>query len=126
MATKYLVRKRQNKILYTEALIAAVIIGLISIKYYQVHPAIALLLGFGASILFIFLFFSNKIFRYSFSILFSLVWALAAFIMGQFVEKSSDTTAWVFGILAFGISLLAHKRHFSFLKGAQHYEYEVQ
>ena len=126
MATKYIIRKRQNKILYTEALIAAVIIGLVSIKYYQVHPAIALLIGFGASILFIFLFFANKIFRYSFSILFSLVWALAAFVIGQFVESSSDTTAWVFGIVAFAISLLAHKRHFSFLKDAQYYEYEVQ
>ena len=105
---------------------AAVIIGLVLIEYYQVHPAVALLLGFGASILFISLFFANKIFRYSFSILFSLVWALAAFIVGQFIEKSSDTTAWVFSIVAFGISLLAHKRHFSFLKGAERYEYEVQ
>jgi hypothetical protein len=126
MAAKYIIRKRRNKILYTETLIVAVIIGFVSIKYYQVHPAIALVIALAAWFLLMSLFFANRIFRYSFSILFSIIWGLVAFIIGQFVEKSSDTTAWVFGILAFGFSLFEHKQHFSFLKDSEYYEYEVR
>lgn len=126
MATKYIIRKRQNKILYVEILLAAVIIGFLSINHYKIHPAVAFLIGIGSAASLIFLFFSNRIFRYSFSILFSFIWGWAAFLLGQSIEKASDTTAWVFAIIAFGICLLAHKDHFSFLKGARRYEYEVQ
>lgn len=126
MAAKYFIRKRQNKILYIEILIAAVVLCFFSIHYLQVHPAIGILIGIAAVLLFFFLFFANKIFRYLFSILFSTIWATGAFLAGQYLEKTSNTTAWVIAILAFVISLWAHKEHFSFLKGAKLYEYEIQ
>jgi len=126
MASKFIIRKRQNKILYLEIFIAVGIVCLLSINYYRVHPAIALIIGIVAVLLLISLFFANKIFRYTFSILFSFIWGTAAFLAGQYLEKTSDTTAWVLAVLAFGISLWAHKDHFSFLKSAKLYEYERQ
>jgi len=101
MAAKYIVRKRQNKILYLEIFIAVGIVCLLSINYYRVHPAIALIIGIVAVLLLISLFFANKIFRYTFSILFSFVWGTAAFLAGQYLEKSSDTTAWGISCFSF-------------------------
>ena len=107
MAAKYIIRRRQNKLLSGDTLISIAIIGFILIKYYQVHPAIALLIGIAAYFFSILLFFSTKIFRYLFSVFFSLIWGLAAFVLGQFIETSSDTTASMFGFLAICFSLLA-------------------
>ena len=126
MSGNYIIRKRRNKILDAEILIAAVIISFLSINNYNLHPAIAVLIGIGAAASLIFLFFHNRIFRYSFAILFSFIWGWAAFLIGQSIEKASDTTAWVMAIIGFGFSLLAHKDHFAFIKGARRYEYEVQ
>jgi O-antigen/teichoic acid export membrane protein len=124
MARKYIYRKRQNTILYTEFLGAAVIAALVAIGYFKIHPAIALLVAIAALFLFIYLFFAFRIFRYSFSILFSLAWACGAFLVGQKFEKASNTTAWVFAFLAFCLCLWAHWDHFDFLKSAKVYEYE--
>lgn len=126
MARKYIVRKRQNTILYTEFLAAAGILALFSIGYFKVHPAIALLIAIGSVSLIVYLFFAYKFFRYSFSILFSFGWAFGAFLVGQKFEKSSDTTAWVFAFIAFCFCLWAHWDHFDFLKSAKVYEYERQ
>ncbi len=126
MAAKYIIRKRQNRILFIEVLMAAAVLGFLSFHYLQVDPAIGLLIGIAAVLSFFFLFFANKTFRYLFSILFSIIWASAAFLAGQYLEKNSNTTACVLAILAFGISLWAHKDHFSFLKSAKLYEYEIQ
>jgi hypothetical protein len=73
----------------------------------------------------IFLFFTSKIFRYIFSILFSCLCGFLAFAIGQSIEKSSGTTGWVLAFVAFTVSLLANKEHFSFLKNATISEYEV-
>ena len=48
-----------------------------------------------------------------------------AFAIGQSIEKSSDTTAWVLAFVAFTVSLIANKDHFSFLENARLSEYEV-
>ncbi len=124
MAAKYIIRKRQKTILYTEFFFAALTTGIVAFTYYKLHPATALLVGITTSFLFVILFFANKIFRYLFSILFSLGWALAAFAVGVSIETKTDTTAWVFAIIAFALSLWAHWNHFTFLKQARVYEYE--
>src|SRR3954452_9176477 len=118
MYNNFIIRRRQNKILYTEFLILAVIVGFLSIRYYKVHTAIGFLLGVLSMGLFSALFFANRAFRYLFSITFSLVWGFLAYTIGQAIERTSDTTAWVFMALAFAISLGAHKDHFDFLKSA--------
>ena len=125
MATKYIIRKRQNTILYTEFFLAALATGIVAFTYYKLHTATALLVGIASMFLFAVLFFANSIFRYLFSILFSLGWALLAFVAGVSVETKSDTTGWVFAIITFAMSIWAHWDHFNFMKQAQVYEYEV-
>lgn len=126
MASKYIVRKRQNKILYTEFLLSAGVIAVLSVTYYKTHPAIGLIIGIAALFLFAVLFFKVKIYRYIFSILFSVGWAVVAFLAGESIDKSSDTTAWIFAAIAFALSIWAHWDHFTFLKKAKVYEYERQ
>lgn len=126
MSSKYIVRKRQNKILYTEFLLSAGLIGFLSVSYYKIHPAIGLLIAIAAIFLFAVLSFKIRFFRYIFSILFSLVWTAGAFMAGESIDKSSDTTAWVFAAISFALSIWAHWDHFTFLKNAKVYEYEKQ
>ena len=126
MYNNFIIRRRQNKILYTEFLILAVIVGFLSIRYYKVHPAIGFLSAIFSMRLFLALFFANKMFRYLFSITFSLAWSALAFLLGQLIDANSDITAWVFTVLAFFVSLEAHKNHFDFLKKAKTHEYEIQ
>jgi len=45
MASKYIIRKRQNTILYTEFFLAALATGILTLTYFKLHPAIALLVG---------------------------------------------------------------------------------
>jgi hypothetical protein len=125
MATKYIIRKRQNTILYMEFFLAALATGVVAFTYYKLHPATALLMGIGSMFLFAVLFFANSILRYLFSILFSLGWALLAFVAIVSVETKSDITAWVFAIIAFAMSIWVHWDHFNFIRHAQVYEYEV-
>jgi len=95
MAAKYFVKKRKNKILYTEFFFAALASGMLAYIYFKLHPAIALSVGIASIFAFAFLFFANGIFRYLFSILFSLGWAFLAFFAGHSIETKTDTTAWV-------------------------------
>lgn len=43
MAAKYMVRKRQNTILYAEFFFAALATAILTLAYFKLHPAIALL-----------------------------------------------------------------------------------
>ena len=126
MAGKYIVRKRRNTILYSEFFIAAIVAAIFCVHQFQLHPAIGLLIGIGTLFLLIFLFVSSRIFRYIFSILFSLGWAAGAFSVGQSIDKKSEITSWIFGLVAFAICLWAHYDHFKFIKDAKVYEYERQ
>lgn len=126
MARKYIVRKRQNTILYSEFFISAIVGAIYCVHQFKLHPAIGLLIGIGTLFLLIFLFVSSRIFRYIFSIIFSLGWASAAFFVGHSIDKKSDITSWVFALLAFAICIWAHYDHFKFIKDAKVYEYERQ
>lgn len=70
MSEKYIIRKRQNKILYAEIFIAAVVAGIVSFYYFNVTAGVGLLIGDGMAVLLLlsFLFNINGIFRYSFSL----------------------------------------------------------
>jgi hypothetical protein len=125
MARKYILIKRQNKILYAEFLVASVVGAWLTTACMNWHPAIGILFGIVSYFLIGYLFFAYRFFRYSFSILFSLGWAAAAFVAGQNIERISDTTAWVFAVIAFGLSLWAHWNHFDFLRNAEAREFEM-
>ncbi len=124
MSRKFILQKRQNTILYSEFLITAGIVALLAFGYYKIHPAVALLIAIVSIFIFVYLFFTLRIFRYIFSISFSIGWAYGAFLLGQKLETSSNTTAWVFSLITFCICIWAHWDHFDFLKTAKIYEYE--
>ena len=124
MGRHYIVRRRQNTILYTEVLLTSLITAILSVIYIPLHPAIGLIVAIVSLLLFAFLFFTFSIFRYIFSILFSLVWAAVFYLIGRKFDHASDTTACVFAIIAFCFCIWAHWDHFRFLKNAKVYEYE--
>lgn len=124
MARKYIYRKRYNKILVYEFIIASIAIAVLTVVYLKIHPAIGLLIFIGAAALLIYLFVESRIFRYLFSILFSFGWAGAAYLFGQNLDKKSDTTSIVFAIIALGVSIWAHWDNFQFYKDAKVIEYD--
>src|SRR4051794_39251260 len=101
MHNNLIIRRKRNKILYTEFFIVAAVVGFLSTHLYKVHSAVAFLLGVLSMAFFSTLFFVNRIFRYLFSLTFSLVWAFLAYVLGQLIDHNSDTTALVFMVVAF-------------------------
>lgn len=126
MAKKFILRKRQNKILYTEFFAASIIIALLTVFGLKLHPAIGIIISLVSIFGIVYLFFQFRIFRYLFSTIFSLGWATGAFLVGQQIEKTSNTTGWVLSIVAFAIGLWLHYDHFDFLRKTTVYEYERQ
>lgn len=126
MAKKFTLRKRQNKILYAEFFVASIIIALLTVIGLKLHPAVGIIIALLSIFGIVYLFFQFRIFRYLFSILFSLGWATGAFLIGQQIEKSSNTTGWVLSIVTFAIAIWLHYDHFDFLRKTTVYEYERQ
>jgi hypothetical protein len=120
----YIIHTRQNKILYSELIIASLLSAILLVSYFKLHLALGLLIGIANMILLAVLFVRSRIFRYVFSILFSFCWAVCAHLLGLSIDKKSHTTGWVLAIIVFALSLWAHWDHFTFLRNAKKYEYE--
>lgn len=126
MARSYILRKRENKILYIEFFLLSVLAALLLVINLKLHIAFSIPIAIAALVGMIFLFFQFRLFRYLFSITFSVCWAIGAFLVGQQIEKSGDTTSWVLAVLTLLIALWLHYDHFDFLRKATVYEYEKQ
>ncbi|MBI2284516.1 MAG: hypothetical protein HYU71_12460 [Bacteroidetes bacterium] len=124
MGSKYIIRKRENTILYFEFFLTAGIAAILLTVYLKTHPALGFVMYVAFLFLLWFLFFMFRIFRYFFSILFSLGWSGAAFWVGKAIDEKSTITAWVLGVVIFLFAIWAHWDHFTFLKEAKVYEYE--
>lgn len=107
-----------------EFLIVTIVTTILFMNHFKVHPAFGLLFGIAIIVSLYGLFFTTRIFRYIFSILFAFGWAVGAFAAGELLDKKSDTTGWVFALIAFVISIWAHWRYYTFTKKADVYEYE--
>ena len=122
---KYLFYRRKTAIIFTDIALFSIgfsIWGVLSYKYHWSIGIVTFLILFFATN---YLFFSNRIFRYLFSIVFSAVYGAFFYAIGYYVVKENPTTpAMIFGVLAFLISLWLHKDHFDFLKGAKTIEYD--
>jgi len=70
-----------------------------------------------ALILLSYLFFRVKLFRYLFSIAFSLIWGFMAYAFAQSASRSTSIP-WIAAIVAIFISLTLHKDYFDFESGA--------
>src|SRR5690349_12678604 len=124
MSQAYILHKRRNTILYTEFIFIAAVAGMISSIYMELHPVVGVLIGAVFTLLIAFLFFKFRAFRYSFSLLFSIAWAIGMYLFGKKLDSASDTTSWVLAVVGFCVSLWAHWNHFTFIKKARLLEYE--
>lgn len=125
MARKYILYKRKSAIIFTDIIIFAVSLSILGICYFNYHWSIGLITLIALYVLTFYLFFLNKIFRYVFSLLSSLVYGSLFAILDYLIDKENPTTpALVFGILTFLISLFLHKDHFDFIKGSKFIEYD--
>jgi hypothetical protein len=124
MAGKYIYRKRYIKILVYEFLIASIVIAVLTVVSSKIHPAIGLLIFIGVAALLIYLFVESRIFRYIFSILFSLAWASGAYLVGKNIDKKSIITSIVFIVITLCVSIWAHWDNFQFYKDAKVIEYD--
>jgi hypothetical protein len=124
MSQGYILHKRRNTILYTEFLFMAAGTGMFSSIYMLLHPVVGVLIGGVFALLIAFLFFNFRIFRYSFSLLFSIAWAVGMYLVGKKVDSASDTTSWILAAVGFCMSLWTHWNHFHFIRNARLFEYE--
>lgn len=124
MARRYFVRKRQNYVLYFEALVTSGLLSFFLYRYIEHHWSISII-TFGVSlVLFLYAFFQSTIFRYVVTVLFSMVYGIIGFYIGKSLDETDFTAAVVFAFLAYFISIIAHIDHFYFLKDAKLIEYE--
>lgn len=125
MARRYLFYRRKTAIIYTDILLFSVGMSVWGVYIFKYHWSIAIVTLIGLVLGVNYLFFSNKIFRYVFSVLFSLLYGGIAAIIGAYLDKDNPTTpALVLGVLAFLISLYLHKDHFDFLGNSKTVEYD--
>jgi hypothetical protein len=75
MSHRYILHKTRNRTPYTEFLFMAAVTGIVSSINMVLHPLLGALIGGVFALLIAYLFFKFRIFRYSFSILFSVAWA---------------------------------------------------
>lgn len=124
MARRYIVRNRQNKILYFETLVTAGILSIILWSYFEYHWAY-MIITFGIFMyIFIYAFFQWRLFRYIATVLFSMAYGILAYAFGREIDKESFTAGIIFALIAYFTSILAHKDHFDFLKNAELIQYE--
>ena len=124
MSQEYILHKRRNTILYTEFLFMAAVTGIVSSIYMVLHPVLGVLIGVFFALLIAYLFFNFRIFRYSFSILFSIAWGVGMYLVGKKLDSATDTTSWILAAAGFCISLWAHRNQFHFIRNARLFEYE--
>jgi hypothetical protein len=126
MSKKYILRKRENKILTTEFILASILIAIVSVKQFKLHPAIGIIIAIVALFAIVYLFVEFRFFRYLFTIVFSLFWAGVGYLIGYFLDKSSIITSLVLSIVIFPFAIWLHWDHFDFMRKATVYEYERQ
>jgi hypothetical protein len=124
MSKRYVIRKRENKIIYFETFITALLLSFILWKLFKYHWAFTIV-TFGLFELgFIYAFFELRLFRYIITVLFSMVYGFIGFVVGALIDKNTFTASVVFSFIAYFISILLHKDHFDFLSIAKFIEYE--
>jgi hypothetical protein len=124
MTRRYIVRKRQNQILYFETFLTAGILSLILWTYFKYHWAY-MIITFGVFMfVFIYAFFEWRLFRYIVTVVFSMAYGIIAFFIGRVIDNETFTAGVIFAFIAYFISLIAHKDHFDFLSNAKLIEYE--
>ena len=124
MTRKYIVRNRQNKILYFETFLTAGLLSLILWTHFKYNWSY-MIITFGVFMFwFIYAFLKWRLFRYIVTVMFSMAYGIIAFVIGRIIENDTVTAGVIFAFIAYFISIFAHKDHFDFLSNAKLIEYE--
>src|SRR5690349_8645414 len=102
MSHRYILHRRQNRILYAEFLLVAAVTAVGASFYMALHPMVGWLIGVVFALLIAYVFFRSRIFRYGFSILFSIAWGVGMYLFGGEIDCAS-TTSLVLGLAGFFI-----------------------
>lgn len=124
MSRGYRIVHRSNKIIYFETIIAAILLSIMLWKKIDYHWSLILVTFPVIAGLFICTFFRWTIWRYTITILFSMVYGLIAYYIGSAVDPEGITTSIVFAFIAYFTSLSMHKDHFDFIRNSDVIEYE--
>ncbi len=124
MAKRYLLTRRSNDILPYEIVLASVAAGILAVEHFDIAYGYGFLIFFLCACIMTYLFVSSRIFRYVFTILFSLGWAAGAFFVAQHINNAPVWLPFVVAPLALGCSLWAHRNDFKFYKEAEVVEYD--
>ncbi|MDR6781923.1 hypothetical protein ABIE26_001588 [Pedobacter africanus] len=81
-------------------------------KKFDLDWILGTLIFIGSMFVIAFLFFRIRVFRYIFSIIFSLAWGFVALAIAFMLTKS-NVSPWILSVVVFGIGLLVHKGHFT-------------
>lgn len=80
-------------------------------KKFELDWIVGALIFIGSMLVIGFLFFRIRLFRYIFSIIFSLAWGFLALAIAFMLTKS-NVSPWILSVIVFGLGLLIHKAHF--------------
>ncbi|SMC88481.1 hypothetical protein SAMN04488524_3195 [Pedobacter africanus] len=115
-------RRSKAPLVVIETLFSSGFLAYWLFKKYEFDWLLGVVIFIASFLLTAFLFFNIRIFRYIYSILFSLGWGFLGYIFASSVTKS-DLTAWVVLAAVFVLSLLVHKSYFSFETNAERIDY---
>ncbi|MBX2922087.1 MAG: hypothetical protein KF746_07840 [Chitinophagaceae bacterium] len=99
-----------------EMILLSILLSVWLAKKWSWDTFTAIIAGIVILIVTSFLFFRIRIFRYIFSILFSLAWGLLGYTFADSASASS-VTPWVTALLVIALSLFWHKDYFRFESG---------
>ena len=99
-----------------EIILLSILIPIWMAKKWSWDTFTGIIAGIVILIVISFLFFRIRIFRYIFSILFSLIWGSMGYVFADSASKSS-VTPWVTALVVIVISLFWHKDYFRFENG---------
>lgn len=112
MAEAIVIRRRSGSLLVAiEMLLISAYSTYWLCKKFDLDWILGALIFIGGMFVIAFLFFRIRLFRYIFSIIFSLAWGFVALAIAFMLTKS-NVSPWILSVVVFGLGLLAHKGHF--------------
>lgn len=124
MSRSYIIRRRQNKILYFETVLTSCIITFFIWKQTG-HPWVFSIIVFPIFMFgFIYAFFNFRFFRYILTVIYSILYGLIAYLIGRSIDEHMFITGVVLAFVVYFISIWLHIEHFDFLKKAKIVEIE--
>ncbi|WP_161890079.1 hypothetical protein [Pontibacter russatus] len=120
MARNVIIRKRSGGILFFEIFALSIFLSVLIVQTYKINWAWGVVAFIVLTYAIVELFFRVKVFRYIFSVLFSMVWGAIVFSFTKGMDEASgQTSGLIMGSIGFLFGLWAHRDEFRFNKDAK-------